>query len=116
MIQAHQESLPLTPSSNPGYNRRFTDPGNPGHRPALVDRLLTVEQTAEFLNLSKDTIYRYAESRKIPFIKIGQSLRFKVSVLEHWLASLMKGPLDACQLVPVTPRIKSSQKTTKGGC
>jgi excisionase family DNA binding protein len=115
MNHVNRESLQLDLETN--YNRRFTDPGKPGHRPALSEPLLTVEQTAQLLGLSKDTIYRYAESRRIPCFKIGQSLRFKLSVLEKWLAGLMKGSLnDACQLAPVAPRIKSSQKTTKGGC
>lgn len=114
MNQPNQESLQLSPDFS--FNRRSTDPGNPGHRPTLFDPLLTVEQTALFLGLSKDTIYRYAETRRIPCIKIGQNLRFKATVLEKWLSGMMKGTLDACQLPAVTPRIKSSQKTTKGGC
>ena len=114
MNQASQESLQLNPELS--FNRRSTDPGNSGHRPALFDPLLTVEQTAQFLGLSKDTIYRYAESRRIPCIKIGQNLRFKLSVLEKWITGLMKDTLDGCHFVPGAPRIKTSQKTTKGGC
>jgi excisionase family DNA binding protein len=39
-------------------------------------KVLTVSQVAEHLQMSKSTIYKYVESGKIPFFKIGNALRF----------------------------------------
>jgi len=39
--------------------------------PPETDKLLTVDGAAEFLSLSKPTIYRKISERSIPFHKIG---------------------------------------------
>ena len=47
--------------------------------------LMTVEQLAQYLNLSAGTVYRLTSTKKIPHIKIGSSVRFKPEVIEHWI-------------------------------
>lgn len=48
--------------------------------------LLTVRDVAELLGKSTFTIYRMAESRKIPSLMIGGSRCFDPSVLALWLS------------------------------
>jgi len=45
---------------------------------------LTTEQLAEFLGLSKTSVYRLIGGRKILFYKLGHNIRFKkADVLEY---------------------------------
>jgi excisionase family DNA binding protein len=45
---------------------------------------LTTEQLAEFLGLSKTSVYRLISGRKILFYKLGHNIRFKkTDVLEY---------------------------------
>ncbi len=47
--------------------------------------LLTVPQLANELGLSRQTIYQYVAARKIPFIKIGKSVRFRPGEISDWI-------------------------------
>lgn len=50
----------------------------------LPDQLLTVEQTAEFLNLSIPTIYSKVNRRELPVSKRGKRLYFsRAELLEY---------------------------------
>ena len=48
---------------------------------------------AEFLGISKSTLYLMVETRKLPFYKIGGSLRFKMSDVEEFLKKLRVEPI-----------------------
>ena len=52
-----------------------------------MNRLLTVEEAMQFLQVSKPTIYRLTSQKKIPFYKIGGSVRFSETHLLAWLES-----------------------------
>jgi excisionase family DNA binding protein len=49
--------------------------------------LLTPRQAAQALGISVSRIYKLAELRRIPFVPIGRSLRFRPASLERWLAN-----------------------------
>ena len=49
------------------------------------DRLRTVDEAAEFLQLAKSTIYRLVSDRSIPFKKMGKRLYFLESQLFEWV-------------------------------
>lgn len=49
--------------------------------------LLTVSQTAEYLSLSKATIYKFTADRIIPHFKRGKRVYFKRSDLENWVTA-----------------------------
>ena len=49
------------------------------------EEFFSLVQAAEFLKLAKQTLYGFTSKRKIPFIKKGKKLYFKVSDLEKWL-------------------------------
>ncbi len=46
---------------------------------------LSPEELAEFLSVSKATVYRLAGRRKLPFHRIGGMLRFKRQEVEKYL-------------------------------
>lgn len=56
------------------------------------DGFLNVDQAAEFLDLSKQTIYTLACRRKIPYHKRGKRLYFEKETLTEWVRN---GRLDA---------------------
>jgi len=56
------------------------------------DGFLNVTQAAEYLDLSKQTIYTLACRRKIPYHKRGKRLYFEKETLAEWVRN---GRLDA---------------------
>jgi len=50
-----------------------------------MNNLLTINQTAEILNLKIPTIYRWVHERKIPFVKMGNKLRFKENEITEFI-------------------------------
>lgn len=49
------------------------------------NELLGTESAAEFLGISRNTLYEWIVQRKIPCIKVGRLVKFKKEVLEDWL-------------------------------
>jgi len=50
-----------------------------------METYFTVEEVAKYLNYAEKTIYKWVFNREIPFIKINQSLRFRLSEIEKWV-------------------------------
>jgi len=50
-----------------------------------MDKLLTVKDVAEYLQVSKEKVYKLAQVGKIPVIKIENQWRFKRDRLDLWL-------------------------------
>lgn len=51
----------------------------------VQERLLTIKQVADYLQLDTTTVYAYAQQGKIPAIKVGWNWRFRKQDLEKWL-------------------------------
>ena len=49
------------------------------------ERWLSVEEISIHLGVSKETIYRWAEKRKMPSHKVGRQWKFKVSEVDSWV-------------------------------
>jgi len=49
------------------------------------DKLWTVKEVAEYLQLDEHTIYRMAREGKIPAFKVANQWRFKREMIEEWL-------------------------------
>ena len=47
--------------------------------------LMTLDEVAAYLRLSKDTVYRMAQSGKIPASKVGTQWRFRQTDVDAWL-------------------------------
>jgi excisionase family DNA binding protein len=48
---------------------------------------VSVEQVAEHLGVTRDSIYRWIESKGLPAHKIGRLWKFKVSEVDIWVRS-----------------------------
>jgi len=48
-------------------------------------KLLKVDELARFLNVSRQTVYRLIEKRRIPFIKISGAIRFDEDEVRKFL-------------------------------
>jgi excisionase family DNA binding protein len=48
-------------------------------------QLLDTNETAEFLGISKNTLYEWVIQKKVPFVKVGRLTKFKKEALEAWL-------------------------------
>lgn len=53
----------------------------------ITDRWLSVQEIAQYLGISKETIYRWVESDKIPAHKVGKQWKFQVSEVNSWIKS-----------------------------
>jgi len=51
----------------------------------MKEQLLTLEELADFLKLSKMTIYRMVKKKEIPSLKIASQWRFSKKEIESWL-------------------------------
>ena len=50
-----------------------------------MEKLMTLEEVAEYLRLSKDTVYRMANMGKLPASKVGSQWRFRKEDVDQWL-------------------------------
>ncbi|MBW2312482.1 MAG: helix-turn-helix domain-containing protein [Deltaproteobacteria bacterium] len=48
-------------------------------------QLMDSTETAEFLGISKNTLYEWTSQKRVPYIKVGGLLKFKRADLEEWL-------------------------------
>lgn len=51
----------------------------------ITDRWLSVQEIAHYLGISKETIYRWLDSKKIPAHKIGKQWKFKTQEVDQWI-------------------------------
>lgn len=52
-----------------------------------IEPWLSVEGIAEHLGVSKETIYRWLDRKKIPAHRIGKLWKFKPSEVDTWITS-----------------------------
>jgi len=45
---------------------------------------MTLEEVAAYLRLKPQTIYTWAQDKKIPAAKLGKEWRFKKSMIDEW--------------------------------
>lgn len=59
---------------------------------AATEKWLSVEEIAEYLGVSKETIYRWLDRGTIPAHRIGKLWKFKPSDVDEWVKSGAAGP------------------------
>jgi excisionase family DNA binding protein len=55
------------------------------HSERITRRLLTIDETAEYLGLAPTTLYKMVSQRRLPFVKVGRLLRFDSRLIDEWL-------------------------------
>ncbi len=53
-----------------------------------MNKWLTLEQIAEYLQMSTSSIYKMAQAGKIPSYKVGRQWRFKKEEIDKWVEKL----------------------------
>lgn len=61
---------------------------NSVNRPREV---MDVAECAEYLGISRDTLYAYAAAGDIPAFKLGNRWRFKLSRVDEWMEAKSNG-------------------------
>lgn len=54
---------------------------------AMTDRWLSVEEIAEYVGVSKDTVYAWIAKRNMPAHRIGRLWKFKSEEIDEWVRS-----------------------------
>jgi len=54
-------------------------------------KLLTADDIAEMLGMSKDWIYEQVRANRIPHVRLGRYVRFRQEAIEEWLRSREQG-------------------------
>ncbi len=48
-------------------------------------RFLGIKELAEYLGLTKGTLYVWVCQRRIPYLKVGKLVKFDLQEIEEWL-------------------------------
>ena len=52
-----------------------------------TEKWVSLEEIAEHMGLSKDTIRNYIKKLQIPYYRIGKQYKFKISEIDAWIES-----------------------------
>ena len=66
---------------------------NNSHK-SKVNELMTAEELANYLKAKRSSIYDKVHAKSIPFLKYGNSLRFKKKHIDIWLRNPYHPDLD----------------------
>lgn len=50
-----------------------------------IRSVMDIWEAADYLNISRDTLYRYASEGFVPTFKLGNRWRFRKSLLDDWM-------------------------------
>lgn len=62
---------------------------------------LSIDDLAEYINLSKSAIYKKTSANQIPFIKTGKKLLFKKEAIDAWLEKYTHMPTQDIDAVSI---------------
>lgn len=61
-------------------------------REAPPNEILTIDEVARYLRLTPQTIYKWAQEKRIPAVKLGKEWRFRRSVIDKWFDDQLQWP------------------------
>lgn len=53
----------------------------------IMERWVSLEDIANYVGLSKDTIRNYIKKDQIPFHRVGKQYKFRISEIDAWIKS-----------------------------
>ncbi|HBN77317.1 MAG TPA: DNA-binding protein [Planctomycetaceae bacterium] len=56
--------------------------------------LICSQEAAQFLSISERTLWTLTHAGEVPHIRIGRSVRYRLSALNSWLDSKTKGGVN----------------------
>jgi DNA binding domain, excisionase family len=51
----------------------------------MTDEIMDINELSEYLKISKSTIYKFTQAKKIPFRRVGRNLRYLRSEIDQWI-------------------------------
>ena len=72
----------------------MTSPKVPQAWNTMPPKLMTVQETADYLRVHPTTIGRLVKRRQIPAFRIGNGWRFSVEAIDRWRLELEDGQLS----------------------
>ena len=51
----------------------------------MIEQLMTIDELARYMRVSRFTVYRLVKSRFIPGTKIGRQWRFQKEEIDRWV-------------------------------
>ncbi len=60
---------------------------SPTEEHLMSERWLSVEQMADYLGVSKDTVYAWIGKKSMPAHRIGRFWKFKMEEVDQWVRS-----------------------------
>lgn len=76
----------------------------------MTEPWLSVEQIAEHLGVTRDSIYRWIDRKGLPAHRVGRLWKFKASEVDEWVRA---GGSDEVESQSVGHGANSTQKNTK---
>lgn len=73
--------------------------GRPEAREAR-DVLLTAEEVASFLRVTRGWVYAETRARRIPHVRLGRYVRYRRSAVEAWVSELEASSTDGRAVAP----------------
>ena len=58
---------------------------SPDRENGRLGDILTLEEVASYLRLTPQTIYKWAQEKRIPAAKLGKEWRFRKTIIDRWL-------------------------------
>jgi excisionase family DNA binding protein len=56
------------------------------------NEILTIDEVARYLRLTPQTIYKWAQEKRIPAVKLGKEWRFRRAVIDKWFDDQVQWP------------------------
>jgi putative molybdopterin biosynthesis protein len=51
------------------------------------NELFTLDEISTYLKLTKGTVYKLCQARKLPYFKAGRQIRFSKKSIDKWIAN-----------------------------
>jgi len=83
---------PGVPSGGAGLRKPCEETGELIDRIQAAKEVMTLEEVAEYLQVSEKSVLRMAQSGKIPAAKVASQWRFMRTVIDDWLMAQMEIP------------------------
>ena len=75
-----------------------------------ADDVMTIDELAAYLKLSKSSLYHFARAGKVPGVKIGQQWRFQKSAIDEWMRTGTMPPAPAAPSKNAPKKNKNTRK------
>ena len=80
-----------------------------------VEKWVSLEEVADHIGLSKDTIRNYIKRDQIPFYRIGKQYKFKISEIDTWIESGKSAAITDETYSADVPEPVNAKRVVKGG-